>query len=184
MASGMRPVAAAVALAAAVLTAAGCSGTAVNTGPFGGADWNSGRYCVPISHPGELVTDGFYDVRNNWRGTVAVISKISLVRPHGLKLVRAYAVRLHDHALYGTMPGLPPHDDGVPYPWKDHENAIGTRVPYIKSKAIDTNLLLVLSTSGRKSTDQGIIVWYHVGSSDYELRTHFAAELLASPARC
>ncbi len=171
-------------LAALAVATAGCSGNPVNTGPFGGADWNTGQYCVPISHSGELVTDGFYDVRDSWRGTVAVISKISLVRPHGLRLVRAYAVRLHDHPLYGTMPGLPPNDGGFKYPWKDHVNAVGARVPYNTHLSIETNLLLVVRTSARKSTDQGINVWYRVGSQKYQLRTGFELELVASPARC
>jgi hypothetical protein len=139
---------------------------------------------APISYPGELATDGFYDVRDSWRGTVAVISKISLVRPRGLRLLRAYAVRLSDHPLYGTMPGLPPSDGGIKYPWKDHVNAIGARVPYTRSPTIETNLLLVLKTYARKSTDQGINVWYHVGTQDYQLHTRFELELLARPARC
>src|ERR1022692_178452 len=177
-----RRVTAAATLAAA---AAGCSGTpAVNTGPFGGAYWNTGQICVPISHPGELVTDGFYEVSDSWRGTVAVISKISLLRPRGLRLLRAYAVRLDSQPAYGTMPGLPPYDGGFKYPWQGHVNAIGTRVPYTKDPDIETNLLLVLRTSARKSTDQGINVWYHVGSQEYQLRTGFELELLASPAHC
>jgi hypothetical protein len=184
MASLLRRGTAGVVVAALAAAAAGCSGNPVNSGPFGGANWNTGVYCIPVSHPGELVTDGFYEVRDSWRGTVAVISKISLIRPRGLRLLRAYAVRLHDHPLYGTMPGLPRSDGGFRYPWKDHMNAIGARVPYDKRLSIETNLLLVLRTSARKSTDQGIDVWYHVGTQVYQLRTGFELQLPASPARC
>lgn len=175
--------AAAATLAVAV---AGCSqGNPVNTGPFGGAG-NSGYNCVPIDRAGEFVTEGFNDVSDGWRGTVAVISKISLVRPRGLRLVRAYAVRLGDVPAYGDIPGLPSsYDGGFKYPaWKHHVNAIGARVRYVKHLAFQTNLLLVLKTSARKSTDQGINVWYHVGAQQYHLRTRFGLELLARPAHC
>jgi hypothetical protein len=174
----------AVALA---VSAVGCSsGPLVNTGPFGGADWNSGFICDPLSHPGEIVTDGFIEVTDNWRGTVAVIDKISLVRPHGLKLLRAYAVRVGNDAAYGDMPGPPSvHVAGFTYPeWRHHVNAIGARVPYVRHLAFQTNLLLELKTSARKSTDQGINVWYHAGTQHYHLRTHFALEWLARPAHC
>ena len=170
-------------VAALTVAIAGCSGNPVNTGPFGGADWNTGQYCVPISHSGELVTDGFYDVRDSWRGTVAVISKISLVRPHGLRLVRlrcppARPPALRDHA------GPAAERRGLQYPWTDHVNAVGAWVPYNKHLSIERNLLLVVRTSARKSTDQGINVWYRVGSQEYQLRTGFELELVASPARC
>ena len=172
----------AIVLVAAVV---GCSGNpAVNTGPFGGGG-NWGQNCVPIRHAGELVTDGFNEVTDGWRGTVAVITKIGLVRPRGLRLLRAYAMRLNNHALYGTIPGLPPYEDGLTsYPWKGHVNAIGARVPYTKNTNVDTNLLLVIKTTARKSTYQGINVWYRVGTRQYHMRTSWGSELLARPARC
>jgi hypothetical protein len=179
-----------IAIAAAFMlaaTVAGCSSAnPVNTGPFGGADWNSGQLCVPISHPGEVVTDGFYEVTDNWRSTVAVISKISLIRPRGLRLLRAYAVRVGNDPSYGDMPGPPSvHVAGFTYPaWRHHVNAIGARVPFVKHLAFQTNLLLVLKTSARKSTDQGINVWYHVGTQQYHLRTHWELEWLARPRHC
>lgn len=176
-------VASAVALAAAT---AGCSrGNPVNTGPFGGAG-NSGQDCVPIGHPGGFLTEGFNDVSDGWRGTVAVISKVSLVQPRGLRLVRAYAVRLGDVPAYGDLPGLPSTSpDGFHYPaWKHHVNAVGARVPYVKDLAFQTNLLLVLRILASKSTDQGINVWYHVGTQQYHLQTRFGLELVARPARC
>lgn len=181
----LRRVIAATAAAALAIAAAGCSGPLpVNTGPFGGAG-NSGQNCVPISHPGELVTEGINEVTDSWRGTVAIITKISLVRPRGLRLLRAYAMRLDNHPSYGDIPGLPPYAGGLQkYPWKGHVNAVGARVPYTRNTGILTNLLLVLKTSARKSTDQGIHVWYRVGTQQYQLRTRFGLELLASPARC
>jgi hypothetical protein len=166
--------------------AAACSGgNPVNTGPFGGAG-NGGYNCVPIGHPGGFVTEGLNEVSDSWRGTVAVISKISLVRPRGLRLVRAYAVRLGDVPSYGDMPGLPSaSDNGFSYPaWKHHVNAVGARVPYVRRLAFQTDLLLVLKVSAAKSTDQGINVWYHVGSRLYHLRTRFGLQLLARPAHC
>lgn len=181
-----RPVAAIACAAALAAAAAGCSGTCpVNTGPFGGAG-NSGLDCVPIGHPGGFMTEGFNDVNDNWPGTVAVISKISLVRPRGLRLVHAYAVRLADSPAYGDIPGLPSvNDDGSRYPaWKHHVNAAGARVRYVRHLAFQTNLLLVLKVSARKATDQGINVWYHVGTQQYHLRTRFGLELLARPAHC
>jgi hypothetical protein len=175
------PIRAACLIAAllAGVTAAGCSGNAVNTGPFGGANWNTGVICTPLSHVGELVTDGFISVRNSYRGTVAVISRVGLVRPHDAKLLRAYAVRLHDMPLYGVETGLPPHGGGNPsrYPWSARVDAVGARVPHFRRVSIDTNLLLVIRTRGRHPGYQGISVWYHVGSQQYQLRTGFAVHL-------
>ena len=157
----------------------------MNTGPFGDAG-NGGLDCVPISQPGGFVTEGFNEVSDNWSGTVAVISKISLVRPRGLRLEHAYAVRLGDSPSYGDMPGLPSVSHyGFKYPaWKHHVNAVGARVRYVRHLAFQTNLLLVLKVSARKSTDQGINVWYHVGTQQYHLRTRFGLELFARPAHC
>jgi hypothetical protein len=47
-----RRVAVAVAAATLAAAAAGCSsGNPVNTGPFGGANWNTGQICVPSVIP-------------------------------------------------------------------------------------------------------------------------------------
>jgi hypothetical protein len=107
----------------------------VNTGPFGGADWNSGQECVPVSR---------------------------------------------------DLPGLSrTHPDGFTYlAWKHHVNAIGSRVPYSKDSDMQTNLLLVLRTSDPVSTDQGINVWYHVGTQQYHLRTRIGLKVIARPGHC
>jgi hypothetical protein len=68
---------------------------------------NGRQNCVPIGHPGGFVTEGLNEVSDGWRGTVAVIGKISLVQPRGLRLVRAYAVRLGDVLMSGTWPSRP-----------------------------------------------------------------------------
>jgi hypothetical protein len=177
----------AVVAAAAATLAAGCSsGNPVNTGPFGGAG-NGGLDCVPFRHPSGFFTQGFDDVSDNWRGTVAVISKVGLVRPRGLRLVHAYAVRLGDEPAYGDIPGPPSVNDGgggpeFRYPaWKHHVNATGTRVRYVRHLAFQTNLLLVLKVSALHAGDQGINVWYHVGTQQYHLRTRFGLKLLAAP---
>jgi hypothetical protein len=47
-----------------------------------------------------------------------------------------------------------------------------------------TNLLLVLKTSVSTSTDQGINVWYHVGTQQYHLRTRIGLKVVARPGRC
>ena len=126
-------------------------------------------------------------MNDNWRGTVAVISKVSLVKPRGLRFLRAYAVRLGDVAAYGDIPGLPSTYDGGggEYPaWKHHVNAVGARVPYSKDSDMQTNLLLVLRTSDPVSTDQGINVWYHVGTRQYHLRTRIGLKVIARPGHC
>jgi hypothetical protein len=169
-----------VAGAALAVVVAGCSASIpVNAGPFGGAG-NGGYDCVPHSHPGEILTEGFNDVSDSWRGTVAVISKVSLVRPRGLRLMRTYAVRLGNHPAYGDMPGLPSVGVGAfSYPaWKHHVNAAGARVAYARHVAFQTNLLLVVKTSAANSSDQGINVWYHVGTRHYHLRTRFGLKLM------
>jgi hypothetical protein len=185
-----RFVAVAATAATLAVAAAGCStGNPVNTGPFGDAG-NSGVVCAPIGHRGGFFTQGFDDVSDNWRGTVAVISKISLVRPRGLRLVHAYAVRLGDVPAYGDIPGLPSVNGGgggaeFRYPaWKHHVNAIGARVRYVRHLAFQTNLLLVLKVSALRASDQGINVWYHVGTQQYHLSTRFGLKLLAPGDHC
>jgi hypothetical protein len=183
-----RFVATVAAAAALAVSAAGCSrSNTVNTGPFGGAG-NGGMECAPFGHPSRFFTEGFNEVSDNWRGTVAVISKISLVRPRGLRLVHAYAVRLGDVPSYGDMPGLPSVNEGgdpFRYPaWRHHVNAIGARVRYVRHLAFQTNLLLVLKVTALHASEQGINVWYHTSTQQYHLRTRFGLKLLARGDHC
>jgi hypothetical protein len=71
------------------------------------------------------------------------------------------------------------------YPaWKHHVNAIGARVRYVRHLAFQTNLLLVLRVSAPEASDQGINVWYHVGTQQYHLRTRFGLKLVTRGDHC
>jgi hypothetical protein len=166
-------------LAGAALLAvlAGCSsGNAVNTGPFGGVG-GPGQECFPV-HSGEVITDGFNAVQNHGHAT-AVIDKVSLASPHGLRLLIAYAVRFSGE-LYGVQAGYPPSPEAKGFPWATHQDADGIKVPPSTGHEV-TNLLLVIQTSGKRATDSGINVYYSVGQQHYHLKTN--TSLLALVAK-
>jgi hypothetical protein len=166
-------------LAGAALLAAlaGCSsGHAVNTGPFGSVG-GPGQECFPI-HPGEVITDGFDSVQNHGHAT-AVIDKVSLVSPHAMRLLTAYAVRFSGE-LYGVQAGYPPSRAAQGFPWARRQDADGVRVAPSTGHEL-TNLLLVIRTSGKRATDSGVNVYYSVGQQHYHLKTN--TSLLATK-RC
>jgi hypothetical protein len=117
---------------------------------------------------------------------VAIITKINLVRPRGLRIVRSYAVYLHNQPAYGDLSFVPPNAGPFHYPWTSHNhtNAIGARVPYTGNSANQTNLLLVLKTSGPKPTDKGINIWYHVGKERFHQHTYFGVGFTTRPGHC
>ena len=170
MPKGLLPAAVTVVVAVAVLAAMGMHASAnpINTGPFGGTGGTIGTECFPISHPGAVVTDGFNEVQNGG-AAVAVIDRITLVDPHGLRLLTAWAVPARQ-LLYGVEGGYPPASRIAGLRWADRQRATSARVPHTGADAA-TNLLLVISTSGLRATDRGINVYYHVGHQSYHLRT-------------
>lgn len=145
---------------------------AANTGPLGAG----GNYGQDISAPcsGSLITDGNNAFRNAGQEPV-MIHSISLLRPHGMKLLRAYVVLVTPNSrgvsdLHGLSPGVPPANDppGDHYPWFRHKPAIGTPIRYYRDRRWYTNLLLIIKTTGHISSYRGVNVYYSADGQNYQ----------------
>jgi hypothetical protein len=113
---------------------------------------------------------GLDAVRNSGKAT-AVIEKIAMADPKGLRLIRAYAVRTQGE-WFGVQTGYPPgHFHLTGWHWNSRQNADGARVPPAASKDDYWNLLLVVAPEGARSTYAGIDIWYRVGDNRYHWRT-------------
>ena len=143
----------------------------VNTGPLGAG----GGYSQDISAPcsSSLLTDGNNAFRNSGQQAV-VIHSISLLDPHGIKLLRAYVVLITPNRrgvtdLHGLAPGVPPANDvaGDHFPWFRHKPATGTPIPHYRDRSWYTNLLLIMKTTGRVSSYRGVNVYYRAGRQNY-----------------
>jgi len=141
----------------------------INTGPFGGQGETIGTLCVPVK-PGQVVADGINAISNK-EPAAAVVDRVGLVSPHGLRILAAYVVPITGHVLYGAQTGYPPVP-GAPqgFQWGERQQAEGARVPHTSGHHV-MNLLLVLGTHGSRSTDKGVDVWYHASGQHYHLRT-------------
>jgi hypothetical protein len=90
-------------LALCLLAACGTSGIG-GSGPLkDGGD--PATECAPVP-AGGVLSDGFEALRNT--GTsAAVIQKVALADPHGLRILAAYVVPVTDDTLYGVRVRLP-----------------------------------------------------------------------------
>jgi hypothetical protein len=155
-------------LLAGVLLAGCASGVAVNTGPFGNGG-SQGEECVPLPRGGVL-SYGFDEFRNS-SASAAVIEKVSLADPHGLRILAAYVVPITGHTLYGVLTGFPPEAHlplGVQ--WSQRQRADGATIPHSLGHRV-TNLILVLKPVTKIGSARGIDVYYRVSGQQYHLRT-------------
>jgi hypothetical protein len=145
---------------------AGCTDSnAMNTGPLGNGG-TPGEECVSMP-VGRILTYGF-DAFTNKGTSPAVISKASLADPKGIRTLAAWIVPVTGHDLYGLAWGFPPTRQ-VPagVQWAQRQHPTGAAI----SPSRQSNIVLVLELTARKGSADGIDVYYHVGSTDYHLRT-------------
>jgi hypothetical protein len=170
---------AAIALAAAAL--AGRGSTPANAiGPLGGSE-APGNICLQDVKT-SVLTDGWPFVKNKSQ-MPAVIDKVDLANPHGMKLISAWAVPILGHDAYGAEPGFPPGKTLPPgIEWPQRHAAAGAVVPAHQTGYKETDLLFVVALLAKSSSATGVDIWYHVGSKRYHIRTVFGLKVLASAA--
>jgi hypothetical protein len=174
-----RTAAAAAAIAAAAVLAS-CS-SSLPAGPLAGPR-TPGTECTP-ARGAKVMTDGFDAVRNTGKAT-AVIEKVAMADPKGLRLLHAYAVRT-EGIWYGVQAGYPPGHVRLPgWHWDTRQNADGARVPPATGKHDYWNLLLVVAPEAARSTYAGIDIWYRVGDNHYHWRTVAGLLLLTKRRSC
>jgi hypothetical protein len=177
-----RLLAAAGSIALAVLTGCASSGWSDAVGPLGGPD-ASGSVCMSSLHT-NVLTDGYPFVSDSSR-TPAVINKVGLADPRGMRLITAWAVPLTGHTNYGAEPGYPP---GTAYPrgeipgfqWTDRQNADGATVRHTTGAGHGTDLLFVVRLVATHASASGVDIWYHVGNQRYHIRTLFGLIALSA----
>ena len=164
-----------VALAIAAVLAAslsGCrSGAPADDGPLSSADHMhdpipGGSICTPYGGP---QTDGFVTF-TNFGGTTVTLDRVVLLRPRNQRLLGSYAVP--GVSAIGNPHGWPPKDRSYwPPGWKDRKPVRGFRVA--PGRTFNMALGVAPITSAR-STDQGMLVYYHDSSGDYVAKSYWA----------
>ena len=158
---------------------AGCSASVIQGGPLSGQIDPESHFtqCIDMQR-GDVVVDGFNTIPNLGR-QVAVVDKVAFADPVGLRQIAAYIIP-DNGELYGDWTGYPPnggHHPANPHlDWSARQNAAGARIPPTPGgrpfKGPNVQLMVVAQSSGVKASEQGINVWYHVGSQHYHLLTN------------
>jgi hypothetical protein len=181
----MSRVSLAAAALAAIMLLAGC-GTAAGSGPFENHDSPNG-ICEPVLNRDMAMTQG-----GQWAftstGPAAVIDRISLSRPRGLRIVDAWVIT--GQYLYGNYDGYPSPSQlwnpQVRAEWSHRQRAVGARISRTHhSDVID--LVVVIKLVAKTGSTNGFDVWYHTRSAHYHL--HMIDTVLAwargvKPPKC
>jgi hypothetical protein len=145
-------------------------------GPFGNGG-TPGAECVPVSSGG-VITYGFEEFHNS--GGPAQIESVSLVSPHDLRVLAAWAVPITGHTLYGVWGGYPAPGDLSPgVQWADRQHADGAVIRHSDGSDV-TNLVLVLKPDGRKGTASALEVLYESGGKQYEMTMPTSIEVIVA----
>ncbi len=172
---GLIPVAAAAAILVYILI----PGTApAGSGPLG-PPGNLATACLPAS-PGQADTEGLQNPTNSSHDTL-VIDRVALASPQNITLVGAYIVP--GTGLVGAWRGFPPPagqlaKDVALTKWRP---AAGARV--LPGETIDVVAGLAPTSHATAST-AGIEVFYHDGSTHYELVFNLRVIIKVAPATC
>ncbi len=122
------------------------------------------------------MTDAIEEVQNHGT-TTAVIDKIALRKPSGLRLDRVWVVPT-DRELAGATNGYPPpRYHVVGWHWEKRMPPHGARVPpIVTGKYFRMNIVVVvgLAPGFTRGEAAGIDVWYHVGDDHYDLHLQTA----------
>ncbi|MDV7214870.1 hypothetical protein [Streptomyces prunicolor] len=164
--------------ALALLTAAlvtGCSSAdqqASGGGPLNGPDYadaGSGEECIPAKKGGSVAFGG--DELHNYGSKAVTIDRVTLSKASGLRLVEAVIVS-NSTALIGYGSGWPPDPEARSGPgidWAHRRKAAGaTLAPQPDNAKVANNLVLHLQVTAASGVHMaGVLVDYHVGSSEY-----------------
>jgi hypothetical protein len=163
--------------AAAALCVAACGGSkppgplqeALRTSVLG-----AGQECIPQHHAGAVITDGFTSVRLT-PGPPVTVDRLWFQQPRGIRQTAAFVVP-DGGDPYGDVTGnppsqLPPHETA--FDWAARQNAVGARIAHAAFAKPNMDLLVIARMADvNDASEQGIDVWYHVGSQHYHLRTN------------
>ncbi len=178
----VKPLSLALAIATALMCAlVGCgsdSGPAVD-GPLssGSSRYGSipdGSVCEPGGRP-QTFGDQLF---TNYGGTVVVLDRVVLLRPHHQRLIGSYAVP--GVIAIGSV-RWPPKYPNMPPGWKHRQPVHGFRLA--PGRAFNMVLGIVATTSSR-ATSRGVLVYYHDASGTYVARNFFANIIAANRKSC
>jgi hypothetical protein len=167
-----------VILAAAALAAmslAGCGGGNPGAGPFEYDDSPNG-FCGPLYSQDR----GVFTAGGQWvfgAAGPAVIDKVSLSHPHGLRVLAAWAV-LDTGELYGNWDGMPPSPRDLPpgVQWAHRQRADGARITPTRDDNHWSMVVVIKLVAGIGTTD-GLDVYYHTSGGSYHLHMIDTLEL-------
>lgn len=170
---------AAAALAAVLTVVFWSAGRTVIIGGPLGPSGNLSTVCDP-GQPGRADTVGIQNFRNAGRDTL-VIDRVTLADPRSLRLAGAFIVPGQD--LVGVGGPFPPPADQIPkgVQWAKRRLPPGTQVPPGAWISIPVGVEPTRDATGRSA---GLVIWYHDGSTRYELRSNVRMVITVRPARC
>jgi len=125
-----------------------------------------------------VVTYGDEFVRNPGTAT-AVIDKMALAKPKGLRVLASWVVPTKE--MVGVQYGYPSGHLNLPgWQWDNRQSPDGARVPHTRGKYQKMSLVFVvgLKSGVKRGKAIGTDIWYHVGSQHYHLRTSTALLVL------
>ena len=165
-----------VAALAAVLAAA-CGG-GLPQGPLGPTE-KASTACVP-ARVGQARTDGIDGAENTGRTTV-VIDRIALASPRHIRLIGAYVVPGEN--WIGVAATFPPPASSIRpgVNWSARHKPAGSRIPPGKWVGFVVGLAPV---SHATASTAGLVVFYHVGSTQYQWRSRVRIVIKVPPRRC
>jgi len=163
------------ALAAVLFTA--CA--SLVQGPLGPTE-NDSTACVPAAGVGQALTIGI-DSAKNTGGTTLVIDRIALASPRHIRLTGAYVVPGEN--LVGEEATFPPPASEIPanVQWSRRHKPAGARLSPGQWSGFVVGLAPV---SRATASTAGLVVFYHVGSAQYEWRSHVRIVIKVPPMRC
>jgi hypothetical protein len=154
----------------AVVSLAGCGGgNPVNTGPFGGSNYEGIVMCIAPQPDGAVFTAGSILLFSN-SGPEAIIDKVSFTRLTGFRLLDAWTVPITGRMGYEDATGYPLPARELPpgVLWSKRQRADGAHVPRTP-RHTSIALVLVLQLTGSLGTASGLNIYYHTSDGHYHM---------------
>jgi hypothetical protein len=134
-----------------------------------------GSVCTPDGGP---QTNGL-QVFTNYGSTIVVLDRVVLLRPRNQWLLGSYAVP--GEYVVGSPHGWPPRSAQLPPTWKHRQPVHGFR---LAAGGTFNMVLGVAPITKRRSTAQGMLVYYHDSSGTYVAKDYWAEIIAGNPHGC
>jgi hypothetical protein len=118
----------------------------------------------------------------NYGHVTVVLDRVTLLDPHNQRLIGSYA--MPGQQIIGAPPWPPRSSSGIRLPaaWQHRQPVHGFRLA--PGKSFNMVLGVAAINTARRSTSQGILVYYHDPAGSYVSRNYFANIIAATKTGC